>query len=155
MTTQYFDTFLAEAEPKILIAVARELQKLIPQETEILAGAELGGVPLVVALSQVTHLPVRFVRKHSKEYGTGRMVEGGPVRGMKVVLVEDLIGSSGSVLQAVKALRAQGAVVRDVVCLIERECGGQGNFSQFDLRFHRLFTINELRLITEQEPELF
>ena len=69
--------------------------------------------------------PIRFVRKVAKEYGTRNQIEGGPVDGLRVVLIEDVITSGGAVLAAVDAVRAAGGSVDTVVCLIDRQQGGR------------------------------
>src|SRR5258706_14010685 len=68
----YFDKYQFESEPQLLLSIATELARLVPAGTEVLAGLEMGGVPIVTLLSQVTGLPAAFVRKEPKEYGTCR-----------------------------------------------------------------------------------
>jgi orotate phosphoribosyltransferase len=69
---------------------------LIPKGAEILAGLELGGVPIATAMSLESGLPAAFVRKKAKEYGTCRAVEGADVHGRNVVMIEDVITTGGS-----------------------------------------------------------
>jgi hypothetical protein len=66
----YFDKYLFESDPELLVAICKEMAKLIPKTTDILAGLELGGIPVVPVLSQVTGLPCAFLRKEAKECGT-------------------------------------------------------------------------------------
>lgn len=74
---EYFDKYRFEADPKLLSAVAHALHPLVPPEVDALAGLELGGIPLVTMLSQLTGRPARFVRKAAKSYGTCQLAEGG------------------------------------------------------------------------------
>src|SRR5689334_10176476 len=90
-STHYFDKYRFETDPHLLRRVTSRMFKLVPQEAEILAGLELGGVPLATAMSLESGLPTAFVRKAAKAYGTCRAVEGGEVRGRRVVIVEDVI----------------------------------------------------------------
>jgi orotate phosphoribosyltransferase len=145
VSDEYFDKYLFEADHRLLSDLADELMRLIPVGTEVLAGLELGGVPLVTMLSQRTGLPARFVRKKAKEYGTKRLAEGGPVSGKQVCLVEDVVTSGGAVLDALAALRADGASIHTVVCVIDREAGGAANFAEEGLSMRALFTMTELR----------
>src|SRR5687767_6910299 len=69
----YFDKYLFEADPALLRDVADAAVALIPAGTEVLAGLELGGVPVATALSLATGLPVAFVRKEAKKYGTAKL----------------------------------------------------------------------------------
>jgi orotate phosphoribosyltransferase len=144
-TTEYFDKYLIEADPKLLLRVCQNLRKILPSKAEILAGMELGGLPIATVLSQITGLPARFVRKHAKEYGTGKLSEGGSVRGRHVVIIEDVLTSGGAVIQAVKALRGAGAIVQNVVCVLEHECGGEATLNEFGMELRRLFSMQELK----------
>ncbi len=116
----YFDKYLFEADPVLLWAVADQAKTLIPPDTEVLAGLELGGVPVVTALSLCSGLPAAFVRKERKRYGTMKLAEGADVRGRKVVVVEDVITTGGQVLSSTAALRALGSQIQVVVCVIDR-----------------------------------
>nr|MDT0663671.1 orotate phosphoribosyltransferase [Micromonospora sp. DSM 115978] len=123
-SSEYFDKYLFEADPVLLRDVVEAMVALLPDGVEVLAGLELGGVPLATLLSQRTGLPARFVRKKAKEYGTLRVAEGGEVSGQRVVLVEDVVTSGGAVLDATRVMRAEGALVDDVLCVIDRQEGG-------------------------------
>jgi orotate phosphoribosyltransferase len=144
-TTEYFDKYLIEADPKLLLRVCQNLRKLVPHEAEVIAGLELGGLPIATILSQITGLSLRFVRKHAKEYGTGKLSEGGSIRGKQVVVIDDGVTAGGAVIQAIKALRAEGAIVNDVVCVLELGSGGVSPLKQFDVKIHRLFSMEELK----------
>ena len=65
--TEYFDKYLFESDPELLAEIGEALARLVPPDTEMLAGLELGGVPLAVLLGQITGLPVVFVRKEAKD----------------------------------------------------------------------------------------
>ena len=69
VSNQYFDKYLFESNPALL-EIAKQLKELIPPETEVLAGLEMGGIPVATALSLQTGIPVVFVRKEAKKYGT-------------------------------------------------------------------------------------
>ena len=97
---------------------------LVPAGIDALAGLELGGVPLATMMSQVSGLPARFVRKEAKTYGTCRLAEGGELDGRRLCIVEDVVTSGGAILDAAVELRARGAVLGPVVCVIDRESGG-------------------------------
>ncbi|ABD09943.1 orotate phosphoribosyltransferase [Frankia casuarinae] len=143
-STEYFDKYLFEADPALLAAVVAGLTELVPPGAEILAGLELGGVPLVTLLSQRTGLPARFVRKKAKEYGTRRIAEGGDVTGRHVALVEDVVTSGGAVLDATRVLRDAGAVVEHVLCVIDRQEGGRERLAELGLTLHPVLTRADL-----------
>jgi orotate phosphoribosyltransferase len=126
-STEYFDKYLFESDPALLARVAGHMAALIPADTELLGGLELGGVPLATVLSQVTGIPALFVRKQAKTYGTARLAEGADPAGRHVLLVEDVITTGGAVTIAAGALRGLGATVTTVVCAIDRSRpGGTG-----------------------------
>jgi orotate phosphoribosyltransferase len=122
-SSTYFDKYLFEADPALLARVVEHAVPLIPDDTEVLAGLELGGVPVATALSLATGLPVAFVRKEAKRYGTARLAEGAEVAGRRTLVVEDVITTGGQVASSTAALRDRGALVGSVLCVIDRSDG--------------------------------
>ena len=96
---------------------------LVPAGTEVLAGLELGGVPIATALSFETGLPVAFVRKERKSYGTCLIAEGAALKGKRVCIVEDVITTGGAVIDSAHELRAEGALLDTVLSVIFRGDG--------------------------------
>jgi orotate phosphoribosyltransferase len=144
-STEYFDKYLFEADPDLLKHIATAMVKLMPEGIDALAGLEMGGIPIATMLSQLTGLPVLFVRKQAKEYGTCKIAEGGTVRGRKLLIVEDVVTSGGAILDAAKALRDEGAVLGPVVCVIDRESSGPAKLAEAGLTLSSLFTMSELK----------
>ncbi len=138
--TEYFDKYQFEADPVLLAEIAKELEPLVPEGTEVLAGLELGGVPIAVALGLRTGIPMAFVRKVSKEYGTARLAEGAGVEGRRLLVVEDVVTSGGQLLDSVRQLRRRGAVVEEAVCVIDRQEGGVEALASRGVRLGCLFT---------------
>lgn len=141
---EYFDKYLLESDPALLLEIGRALVKLLPREVQALAGLELGGVPLATVASQVTGLPTLFVRKQAKPYGTCRLAEGGRVAGRRLAVIEDVITSGGQVIDSCTELRRQGAEIVTVVCVIDRECGGAESLGAAQLELRSLFTSAQL-----------
>ncbi|HWA61639.1 MAG TPA: orotate phosphoribosyltransferase [Caulobacteraceae bacterium] len=119
----YFDKYRFEADPALLRRIAGRMVALLPPEAELLAGLELGGVPIATAMALESGLPAAFVRKEAKTYGTCRAVEGADVKGRRLVMVEDVISTGGAIAQAAEHLAAEGAVIVAVVCAIWRGPG--------------------------------
>lgn len=140
----YFDKYLFEADPLLLNAVTGFLKESIPAEVDMLAGLEMGGIPIATLLGQHSGLPVLFVRKEAKEYGTCKLAEGGDIEGCKLVLIEDVVTSGGQILESTAALRERGAIIDSVLCVINREAGGLENLEKEGLTLHALFTRSEL-----------
>ena len=149
--SEYFDKYRFESDPRLLRAVAQQLAPLVPADTEVLAGLELGGVPIAAALSLETGLPVAFVRKEAKRYGTCRLAEGVEVGGRRVLVVEDVITSGGQVVSSAEQLRALGAMISTVICVIDRQSGGVEALSRIGLRLAALFTKSELEAVAADQ----
>ncbi|WP_062263587.1 orotate phosphoribosyltransferase [Endozoicomonas arenosclerae] len=144
VATEYFDKYLFEADPKLLAAVAEHMVGSLPEQYDQLAGLEMGGIPIATALSLKTGSKSLFVRKEAKEYGTCKIAEGGDIEGSRLVIIEDVVTSGGAILDAVKELRARGALVNHVYCVIDREGSGRANLEAAGLTFTPLFTKSEL-----------
>lgn len=144
-SNEYFDKYLFEANPKLLKDIAEGLAPLVPAGIDALAGLEMGGIPIATMLSQLTGLPVLFVRKKAKDYGTCKIAEGGVVRGRRLLMVEDVVTSGGAILDAAAALRDEGAELGPVICVIDRESGGVANLAKVGLQLQPLFTMSELK----------
>lgn len=144
VASRYFDKYRFEAEPEVLRAIAQEMAPLVPPEVEVLAGLEMGGIPLATALSLETGLPALFVRKAPKPYGTCKLAEGGDVEGRHLLVVEDVVTSGGQILLSTADLRALGARVDTAVCVIDRESGGREKLAEGEVRLSALYRMAEL-----------
>jgi orotate phosphoribosyltransferase len=145
ISNEYFDKYLFEGQPEVLHAIAEQMTVLIPEGIEAFAGLEMGGIPVVTILSHVSGVPALFVRKKAKEYGTCKLAEGGNVVGRKLLIIEDVVTSGGQVILSAADLRKRGAIVEDVLCVIDRESGGLEMLAKEGLRLHSLFRMSELK----------
>jgi orotate phosphoribosyltransferase len=101
--------------------VIRGFERMIADKgiaVDVVGGVEAAGIPHSAALGYAMQKPSVFIRKEAKEHGTKKRVEGGDVTGLRVVLVEDLVTTGGSSIAAIEALRAEGAVVTDMLAII-------------------------------------
>ena len=151
-SSEYFDKYLFESDPRLLREIAEELVGLLPAGVEALAGLELGGVPLAVVASQVSGLPSVFVRKTAKTYGTCRLAEGGEVAGRRIAVIEDVVTSGGQVIESCRELRDREADIAAVLCVIDREAGGRENLAAEGLDLRALFTMSQLRESRATDP---
>jgi len=142
--TEYFDKYRFESDPALLRAIARELAALVPADIQLLAGLELGGVPVATAVSLHTGLPCVFVRKRAKEYGTCRLAEGAEVSGSRLLIVEDVVTSGGQVAKSCDDLRRLGASIEHAVCVIDRCAGGRELLKEAGVELHALFVQDDL-----------
>lgn len=142
---EYFDKYLLESDPVLLHDIAVELAKLVPANTEILAGLEMGGIPVVTMLSQITGIPCLFVRKKAKEYGTAKLAEGPPYAGKQLTIVEDVVTSGGQIVLSHQDLITTGAVCDQAICIIDREQGGSEKLKSAGIMLQSLFTKSDLK----------
>lgn len=143
-SNEYFDKYLFEANPKILSKIAEELQELVSEGIEVLAGLEMGGIPIATALSLKSNIPAAFVRKEAKKYGTCKLAEGNNIKGKRICIIEDVVTTGGQVILSTKDLREAGAIVEDIICVIERNPEGRRKLEEEGLKVHSLFIMEEL-----------
>jgi orotate phosphoribosyltransferase len=148
VASEYFDKYLFETDPVLLARVAAQMEGLLPADVDLLGGLEMGGIPIVTALSARTGLPALFVRKQAKEYGTCKLAEGPDVDGRRVTLVEDVITTGGAVRDATRALRDAGAVVDLVICAIDRSPGEANPLADVGLEVRAVLTKADLDAVT-------
>ena len=125
---------------------------LLPDDTELLGGLELGGVPIATMVSSLTGRPALFVRKKAKEYGTCKLAEGPDVAGRRVTLIEDVITTGGAVRDATRALREAGAIVEVVVCAIDRSPAGENPLADVGLEVRPVLTKAQLDAVPASRP---
>jgi orotate phosphoribosyltransferase len=142
---EYFDKYLFEADPILLARVAREMIQLVPHDTDLLGGLEMGGIPLATSVSGILgRTPALFVRKQAKTYGTCKLAEGPDFAGKRVTLVEDVITTGGAVRDATLALREGGAIVEVVICAIDRSPAGENPLADVGLEVRAVLTKADL-----------
>jgi orotate phosphoribosyltransferase len=142
---EYFDKYQFEARPKILAEIATQIMGILPQDYELLGAMEMGGIPIATAVALKNNTPLVFIRKEAKKYGTCKFAEGHGVSGKKVCIIEDVITSGGAVAESTVALRNEGAIIEDVVCVINRSQGKTEKLDALGLKLHSLFTMEELK----------
>ncbi|MFM6955226.1 MAG: orotate phosphoribosyltransferase [Ignavibacteria bacterium] len=145
ISNEYFDKYLFESNPHILEAIAKHMSELIPSECEVLAGLEMGGIPIATSISLYSKLPAAFIRKKAKEYGTKKVNEGADINGKKIVIIEDVITSGGQVILSAEDLRKAGAEILCCICVINRQQGGVEVLEKAGIPLISLFTMEELK----------
>ena len=140
----YFDKYLFESDPVLLAAIAKSLAEHLPPGTEILAGLEMGGIPVATALSLETGLPAAYIRKERKDYGTAKYAEGPDLVGKNVVIIEDVVSSGGAILDSLQMLRKDGVEPRTALCVIDRETGGLEALRNVGVRLRSTLKMSEI-----------
>lgn len=150
-SSYYIDKYLFSTKPGVLKPLgelfAMRINR-IAQETpggiHRLAGAELGGIPLVTVAAMASNLPSIFIRNAKKDYGTAKRTEGVLSKGDNVIFIEDVATTGGQALEAVSELQSLGANVKAVITTIDRQEGARENIEKAGIRFEALFTKADL-----------
>ncbi len=148
-STWYIDKYLFTTQPDILKSLGKMFADAIPGGATLLAGAELGGIPLVTTAAIQSDLPCIFIRNQKKDYGTAKQLEGKLAETDKVVIVEDIATTGGQVLEAAETIRSLGAEVLSIIAVIDREEGARENIEGSGFTFQSLFTTSDLGVSTE------
>lgn len=153
-SSYYLDKYLFSTRPEVLAPLAELFAERIAALTkragiasgrpDRLAGAELGGIPLVTAASLRTGIPCLFIRNAKKDYGTAKQLEGAIQPGQSVILLEDVATTAGQALEAVKVLQGLQANVLGVIATIDRQEGATENMRVAGVPFEALFTKADL-----------
>ncbi len=161
----YIDLRLLASYPVVMRLVAQAYARLIagllgvesqplqpepgaPGETDLpeirLAAIPYAALPIGMAVALETGLPLIYPRKEVKAYGTGQAVEGSYRSGDRALVLDDLITTGGSKLEAIGPLKAAGLVVEDVIVLIDREQGGRRELEAAGYRLHAVLGLREI-----------
>ncbi len=138
----YVDIKKASTKHEILELMGEMIAKHV--QGDILAGVELGAVPLVAIAAIKAKRDYLIIRKEKKGYGTSKLIEGDYKEGQKVDIIEDVVTTGGSVLRAIKILRDSGLVVNRVICVVDREEGGAENLKKEGVELISLLRAREL-----------
>ena len=141
----YIDLRLLTGDPATLALVAqvyaRQMEGL---PADSIAGVPYAALPIATAVSLETGLPMIYPRKEVKAHGRGQAIEGKYGPGDRVIVIEDLVTTAGSLIGSIERLRAVGLVITDAVVLIDREQGGADNLAAAGVRLHAAFSFSEL-----------
>ena len=146
-SSYYLDKYRFETLPELLGPLGERLAAAVREhepEAARLAGPALGAVALAASASLSSGLPFVIVRDTAKEYGTGNRLEGPFEPGELVCLIEDVVTSGGALAEAVEALREADLVVRNAVCVVDRQEGGADALARLGVRLRPLYTAGEL-----------
>lgn len=116
----YCDNRITMGYPEIRKDIAQAFVQLIKAhypEVDVIGGTATAGIPQACWVSDLLDLPMVYVRGKAKDHGKGNQIEGRLEKGQTIVLIEDLISTGGSVLEAVEACQEQGAIVLGVVAI--------------------------------------
>lgn len=144
----YCDNRITLSHPSIRTYIRQKLTSLVQEEfgsVAVIAGVATAGIPQGVLVAQELGLPFIYVRAKAKEHGTGNLIEGEFAPGQRVVVIEDLISTGKSSLQAVQALRDAGCEVAGLVAIFNYGFdAAEENFKNAKCMFLTLSNYNAL-----------
>lgn len=159
----YIDLRIASSHPPLLRQIARAYAQLLEGvRCDRIAGIPVAALPFATALSLETGIPLIYPRLSAKGHGTGNTIEGSFKPGERVALVDDLITTGLSKIEAAEVLRAGGLVVEDLVVLLERGSAGRRDMEKAGIALHSFLEVGELfarcrelgRIDAEEEERL-
>jgi len=141
----YIDLRLLVSDPRLMALVARAMaDTLASLSYDRIAALPYGGLPLGQAVSLATGKPLIYPRREVKDYGTKKLIEGRFVAGERVVVLDDLVTTGDSKLEAMAPLTDAGLSVTDVVVVVDREQGGRAELARHGLTLHALLTLTQI-----------
>lgn len=149
----YVDIKQAIGDPEKLKLIGNEIWiEILSKDIrfDAIACVELGGVPIGVMLSQISGNPLIIVRKEVKDHGIKNNIIGKITKGMKVLLVEDVTTTGGTVIKAINVLQEAGAKVHNVISVVDRGEGAAGTLGDRGVRLFSLVSAQEL--LKEEKP---
>ncbi|EMF0151546.1 orotate phosphoribosyltransferase [Enterococcus hirae] len=146
----YCDNRITMSYPKVRKAIAQGLAEKIKQafpDVEVIAGTATAGIPHAAWVAEILDLPMVYIRSKAKDHGKGNQIEGRIFEGQKMVVIEDLISTGQSVLEATEAAKREGANVLGVTAIFTYELpAGEENFAKAELP---LFTLTNYSVLIE------
>jgi uridine monophosphate synthetase len=141
----YIDLRLLVSDPRLMRTVARAMAGLLAGLSyERIAAIPYGGLPIGQAVSLETGRPLIYPRREVKEYGTKKVIEGAFAPGETVVVLDDLVTTGGSKLEAIAPLSEAGLIVKDIVVLVDRGQGGAEDLAAHGYTLHAVLTLGRL-----------
>lgn len=151
----YCDNRLTLSYPSVRKDIAKGLVQLIREyypEAELIAGTATAGIPHAAWVSDEMDLPMCYIRSKAKGHGKGNQIEGLASHGQKVVVVEDLISTGGSVITAVQALHEAGCEVLGVVSIFTYELSkGKAQLDAEGITNHSLSNYSTLVEVAKEQ----
>jgi orotate phosphoribosyltransferase len=144
----YIDLRQTISSPITMDWIGNSLSRIVLNEIgkdkiDKILGVPTAGVPFATLVSQKLGIPLIYYRQARKEHGVRKKVEGLLERNDRILIVDDLITTGESVIEASEVVRDQGGIVNEMVVLLDREQGGQENLHKARIEPHLLFRISD------------
>jgi len=140
LSSYYLDLRLIPSDPeafrRTITFYSDTIAGKVKGSIDRLTGVPTAGIAIGAVLAFTLRKPFIYVRKETKEHGMTRRIEGFLRPGDRVLLLDDVITTGSSILEAAEAIRAEGGVVEDAVVLLDRQQGGEANLRKAGVKLH-------------------
>ena len=148
-SSYYVDLRLVPSYPQEFRKMVKYLENKISQdigldEFDSIVSVPTGGLVIASALSIETVKPLIYVRNKPKDYGTSKSVEGKIYEGMKVIMIDDVATTGGSVVNAIKILKEINVSIKDAYVIVNRMEGADEALSQMGVKMHSILNILQI-----------
>jgi orotate phosphoribosyltransferase len=155
-SSYYVDLRLVPSYPHQFRRMIKHLQGMISEQIgfddiDSIASVPTGGLVIASALAYELVKPLVYVRSQAKDYGTGKLVEGIVKPDMKILLVDDVATTGGSVINGIRELKKLGAKITDAYVIVNRLEGADSALEKEGVKLHRLLDIVEVTKILHQQ----
>ncbi len=145
-SSYYVDLRIVPSFPHQFRHMIKHLQNTISDEVgldnfDAIASVPTGGLVIASALALETVKPLVYVRSQAKSYGTGKLVEGIVSKGMKILVVDDVATTGGSVINGIRELKKEGAIITDAYVIVNRLEGAQESLERENVKMHHILDV--------------
>ena len=152
----YVDLRMVPSYPHQFRRMIKYLQNLISEQVgfdnfDAVASVPTGGLVIASSLAFEMVKPVVYVRSQAKEHGTGKLVEGLVSNGMRVLVVDDVATTGGSVINGIKELKKAGAKISDAYVIVNRLEGAKEGLQKEGVTLHHLLDVFEIAKILHEQ----
>ena len=127
-----------------LVSLASAAVRILGLEFDVVAGVATGGIPLASLLASRLGAPLAYVRAERKDHGLGRVVEGASVEGARVLIVDDVATTGGSIERAAASVRSSGGIISDALVVVDRGEGAKERLAGIGVRLWSLTTLRRV-----------
>lgn len=147
MSPIYIDLRRIISYPNIVKLLAENVHSKLKEagiSMDVICGVPYTALPIASVFSVLYEVPMVMKRKEAKDYGTKKMVEGITQKGVKCLIIEDIVTSGSSVNETAEVLRQEGLIVTDCVVILDRLQGGEKNLDTAGIKLHSLFNMDDI-----------
>ena len=155
-SSYYVDLRLVPSYPREFRMMTKYLENQITEDIgldnfESIVSVPTGGLVIASALAIETVKPLIYVRSKPKDYGTSKSVEGKIHDGMKVVMIDDVATTGGSVVNAIKSLTEVNVTVKDAYVIVDRMEGADEALAEYGVKMHAMLNILKITEILYEQ----